>query len=374
METPPLCEFCCGQRALVYCKADGAPLCLPCDGIVHSANALSRRHPRALLCDRCLSLPAALRSPDLRLSLCHSCSNNHHHHRAARLLPLACYSGPAAPADLSCLWSDANSNSPVPAFDLPPLPDEGLATIVDPWIAAASSSLLVNCPRSMGIYNNDHDVLYDCVSSGDIGFTIDDDGEMIGYFHSVAGYPYQGARLEGVLSEKNISAADSCGHVENALEASSLVQYDCRTIPSSHIVEPANVLQALSDSDHFLLSMSSNRNINLSFPHGNVYPNISLSISNLTGESSVADYQDCEASPIFLAGESLCDSNMETGQPQARNEAKMRYNEKKKNRLFGKQIRYASRKARADTRKRVKGRFVKAGDVYDYDPVKKASN
>ena len=35
---------------------------------------------------------------------------------------------------------------------------------------------------------------------------------------------------------------------------------------------------------------------------------------------------------------------------------------------FGKQIRYASRKARADTRKRVKGRFVKAGEEYDYDP------
>lgn len=36
---------------------------------------------------------------------------------------------------------------------------------------------------------------------------------------------------------------------------------------------------------------------------------------------------------------------------------------------FGKQIRYASRKARADTRKRVKGRFVKAGEAYDYDPL-----
>lgn len=35
---------------------------------------------------------------------------------------------------------------------------------------------------------------------------------------------------------------------------------------------------------------------------------------------------------------------------------------------FGKQIRYASRKARADTRKRVKGRFVKSGEGYDYDP------
>jgi len=32
-------------------------------------------------------------------------------------------------------------------------------------------------------------------------------------------------------------------------------------------------------------------------------------------------------------------------------------------------VRYASRKARADVRKRVKGRFVKAGDAYDYDPL-----
>lgn len=41
---------------------------------------------------------------------------------------------------------------------------------------------------------------------------------------------------------------------------------------------------------------------------------------------------------------------------------------------FGKQIRYASRKARADTRKRVKGRFVKAGEAYDYDPLLARSN
>lgn len=32
-------------------------------------------------------------------------------------------------------------------------------------------------------------------------------------------------------------------------------------------------------------------------------------------------------------------------------------------------MRYASRKARADVRRRVKGRFVKAGDAYDYDPL-----
>jgi len=35
---------------------------------------------------------------------------------------------------------------------------------------------------------------------------------------------------------------------------------------------------------------------------------------------------------------------------------------------FGKQIRYESRKSRADTKKRMKGRFTKAGADYDYDP------
>ncbi|KAI3696418.1 hypothetical protein L1987_79432 [Smallanthus sonchifolius] len=43
-----------------------------------------------------------------------------------------------------------------------------------------------------------------------------------------------------------------------------------------------------------------------------------------------------------------------------RGDAMLRYKEKKKTRRYDKHIRYESRKARADTRKRVKGRFVKA--------------
>ncbi|KAI4343434.1 hypothetical protein L6164_010782 [Bauhinia variegata] len=45
---------------------------------------------------------------------------------------------------------------------------------------------------------------------------------------------------------------------------------------------------------------------------------------------------------------------------QNRGNAMLRYKEKKKTRRYEKQIRYESRKLRADTRKRVKGRFVKA--------------
>ncbi|KAI9125607.1 hypothetical protein K1719_003025 [Acacia pycnantha] len=51
---------------------------------------------------------------------------------------------------------------------------------------------------------------------------------------------------------------------------------------------------------------------------------------------------------------------------QNRGTAMLRYKEKKKNRRYEKHIRYESRKMRADTRKRVKGRFVKASDVDEH--------
>ncbi|PON91828.1 Zinc finger-domain containing protein [Trema orientale] len=50
---------------------------------------------------------------------------------------------------------------------------------------------------------------------------------------------------------------------------------------------------------------------------------------------------------------------------QNRGNAMQRYKEKKKTRRYDKHIRYESRKARADTRKRVKGRFVKAIEAPD---------
>ncbi|XP_019181240.1 PREDICTED: zinc finger protein CONSTANS-LIKE 14 isoform X2 [Ipomoea nil] len=48
-----------------------------------------------------------------------------------------------------------------------------------------------------------------------------------------------------------------------------------------------------------------------------------------------------------------------------RGNAMLRYKEKRKTRRYDKHIRYESRKARADTRKRVKGRFVKAAEAPD---------
>ncbi|KAL6538183.1 Zinc finger protein CONSTANS-like [Orobanche gracilis] len=103
------------------------------------------------------------------------------------------------------------------------------------------------------------------------------------------------------------------------------------------------------------------------------YPNIcftrqahsGISFSGLTGESSAGDYQNCGVVGDMPWGLPCTESSI----PPSMSDAVMRYKEKKKARKYLKKVRYASRKARADVSRRVKGRFIKSGDAYDYDPL-----
>ncbi|XP_010927247.1 B-box zinc finger protein 32 [Elaeis guineensis] len=70
------CELCKGIAA-VYCEADAAFLCWPCDARVHGANFLVARHLRRIACAECHALDDAriisgAGSPPIR-SLCGSC-------------------------------------------------------------------------------------------------------------------------------------------------------------------------------------------------------------------------------------------------------------------------------------------------------------
>ncbi|KAG1363522.1 hypothetical protein COCNU_11G003490 [Cocos nucifera] len=38
------CDYCGEAAAVLYCRADAARLCLPCDRDVHAANTLARKH------------------------------------------------------------------------------------------------------------------------------------------------------------------------------------------------------------------------------------------------------------------------------------------------------------------------------------------
>ncbi|CAL9093821.1 unnamed protein product [Musa acuminata var. zebrina] len=198
-------------------------------------------------------------------------------------------------------------------------------------------------------------------------------GMFGGHENSVAKFdPWVAVASSPSMAPPESNSVPPCGpeqqgffHREcNLPKTSSSVQQDCMALQSSYMFQPTNAGQiGSSNADPSFINVDNNRSGNFIFHTGNVCPTISLSLSNLTGESSAADYQDRGVSPTFLTGESTWDSNLEPGCPQARNEAKMRYNEKKKSRLFRKQIRYASRKARTYDR------FVKADETYDYDPL-----
>ena len=56
------CDYCGTAAAAVYCRADSARLCLPCDRLVHGANGVCSRHARAPLCADCRAAGAVFRS------------------------------------------------------------------------------------------------------------------------------------------------------------------------------------------------------------------------------------------------------------------------------------------------------------------------
>ncbi|GER31587.1 CONSTANS-like zinc finger protein [Striga asiatica] len=367
----PVCEFCGVAKAVVYCKSDSAALCLQCDGYIHSANALSRRHARSLLCDTCASRAAAVRCLDGGLSLCHACSAAS---TAAadrrRRVDLGIYDGCPSQSDLSKLWpmvfdgcaSELAMNSALsvsgggvasnvkfgpwavvpPAPPLQP-PQVSLSCGGNQKLSRAFgrdqlSFLSQGSPLEQDLGTRETEGLHDMDG---IGLSFESSYDIFG--NNLTSHPNSNREDEGIASillENNMSVSKpNSTHIESPLEVSS-------TFPPPILMNPS---------------------ASLGFTSGQLQSPLSLAISSITGESNASEYQDCGLSPLFLTGESPWDSNLEPCCPQARHKAKMRYNEKKKTRTFGKQIRYASRKARADSRKRIKGRFVKAGEFLEHD-------
>ncbi|CAN1161178.1 Zinc finger protein CONSTANS-LIKE 12 [Linum perenne] len=429
----PLCEFCGVVKSVVYCKSDFARLCLQCDGFVHSANSLSRRHQRSLLCDKCNSQPASVRCLDEKISVCQGCDciGNGCSSLGHRIQVLDYYTGCPSSSEFMGIWSSVLELPVLGGYDPGsrpqlslPLNEMSVTSCVDqraneesfglvanklneletldpcsklePWMEHPPPMIPPNtsyisfdrdqasfpteesnlpkviceqgCSNVKDLVLCDDEDLCDGLNIDDVQLNLEHSDEIFGCLQGHASNAFEDT------IERNLSFTESnIGPIENAIEpSSSSGQQDCCAFQPSHVAGSSNLMPAVNGGTNcFYMNPGCNRNINMGFPSGTgkVHPSVSLSMSNLSGESSVADYQDCELSPAFLSGESPWESTLEASSPHARYQAKLRYNEKKKTRTFGKQIRYASRKARADTRKRVKGRFVKAGEAFDYDPI-----
>nr|GME19077.1 zinc finger protein CONSTANS-LIKE 10-like [Ipomoea batatas] len=399
-----MCEFCGEQRSIVYCRSDAACLCLSCDRNVHSANALSRRHPRTLVCERCNAQPAFVRCIEERVSLCQSCdwaghvssSTGSTHKRQA----VSCYSGCPSAAELSSMWSflldfpsvgDSTCEQGMGSMSITencPRDSQGpegknvaqdVSAVDDAsamkaenesniWMAPSVLTVdnklqSVELPTGATIPTNSTSPKV-CYSGAkgpsfyeddpfNMDFNVDEVDISMENYEELFGMSLNEG-IDDFFGTKDMPAADSSCQGANAIEGASLGQVNA--------MQPACSNAASADS-----MMSCKTEPNFCFAR----QQSSLSFSNITGESSGGDYQDCGVSSMLLMGEPPWGpSGPENSFPSSsRSDAVLRYKEKKKTRTFEKHVRYASRKARADVRRRVKGRFVKAGDAYDYDPL-----
>lgn len=393
---------------MIYCRSDAASLCLSCDRNVHLANALSRRHSRTLLCNRCGSQPAIVRCVEENVSLCHSCDWNGHNG-----LPLAseherqtinCYSGCPSAAELSRIWSFAmefpsvddsnceqgmglmsiNENCASTCWGAPGSRnnvDETMNELenldkFNHWIGSSSTSAINPLPSSAqptgsvesttpklcGAETKDTETregdFYEDFT-GDDGMTFENYEELFGGSQSQSMQFFDDTGMDGFFDAKEMPGANSNCRGEFVAEASS----------AGNVKSMQPACSNAASADSLQSNPGSKADPSVSFPVRQAHSSLSLSFSGLTGESS-GDY--AEMSSMLLMGEPPWYPNGPecSSFPAAdRDSAVMRYKEKKKNRKFEKKIRYVSRKTRADVRRRVKGRFVKAGDVYDYDPL-----
>ncbi|KAF5459539.1 hypothetical protein F2P56_023475 [Juglans regia] len=324
-----LCDFCGDQNSMVYCRSDAACLCLSCDRSVHSANALSKRHSRTLLCERCNSQPALVRCAQERVSLCQNCDWIGHGTSTStstnKRQTINCYSGCPSAAELSSIWSFVLDSPSVGESTCEQ--ELGLMSIMEN-----------NAKTALGHSENN--------TSQNISSSVE-----LNTVHS--------------LKKCNVWVGSSRPHILDQPAGSSNA-----FLPKGFSVGLANAMQPTCSTAASADSMISSKTEPI-LCLTTMQAHSSLVFSCLTGESSARDYQDCGASSILLMGEPpWCSPCPESSvQSTNRGNAILRYKEKKKARKFEKRVRYASRKARADVRRRVKGRFVKVGDAYDCDPL-----
>ncbi|CAL9059502.1 unnamed protein product, partial [Musa banksii] len=294
------CDSCRVSAALLYCRADAAYLCRGCDARVHGANGLASRHERAWLCEVCEHVPAVVTCKADAAVLCADCD-----------------------ADIHSANPLARRHERIPLLPfLGPAPKPPATGRVgsgddDETDAEAASSLL---PQEGPVLRSAAEFFFsdaDAYLDLDYGSSMDEMKTVVGAdqpFFLAPGGEYFDLNIAGCKQEADHSLCHSVF-----------------STPSIHVelkkAPPQRVLTALLRGT-----------VQVSSSEAAVVPDVSQ-------PSAVG--MPCDPAAARLDREARL----------------MRYREKRKSRRFEKTIRYASRKAYAEARPRIKGRFAKRTEV-----------
>ncbi|PPR90610.1 hypothetical protein GOBAR_AA30068 [Gossypium barbadense] len=402
------CDFCNEQIAVLYCRADSAKLCLFCDQHVHSANLLSRKHVRSQICDNCSSEPVSVRCSTDNLVLCQECDWDAHgscsvsaaHDRTLvkgfsgcpSALELAsvwgfdleekkttdrnwnvCHQDMMMPAVESWLYETSLQEMMVPYESFgcygetlkkqntgsgkckQPLPEPGMET---PTQALFTSLLMMQTQESERIVNGGNVVL---------------NGNPNNQTSQI--WDFKLGRLRGQEECSQSRLEEEVGY---GGDAGFMIKNFNQFMKETSLTDNGN-LMGYPPSKHDLASLNNNDS---NHPGASQGPSTSESnnlpipksssgsaLGKPKGSTGCNDVHFSEqpflVRPVDHTTPTATSKADRELLAQNRGNAMQRYKEKKKTRRYDKHIRYESRKARADTRKRVKGRFVKATEAPD---------
>ncbi|KAH6766360.1 hypothetical protein C2S52_017343 [Perilla frutescens var. hirtella] len=352
-QTNRLCDFCNESKALVYCRADSAKLCFSCDREVHSTNQLFKKHNRSLLCDSCNSSPSSIFCCTESAVLCQNCDWETHknfgsiHDRR----PVEGFAGcPSVSELLSFLGlEDLGKKS----LDLGGGNDEGLLDLLV-WETPSVVSL------------DDLIVSDDCDASAP-GFQAMGVPPLPKNRNAVCGRHKEEIFLQlHEMAKKDPNFSGSLEDFEARVEMQPQVLAKCQRDDSPGLENNAEPVKVPSYEDSNVDWCFAGGAPDEGFPSSffgdfnetsHLVPDKDSDVGDGTGiANGFQEIQSCV--PV--------DSNTFQPLPVARelnsherDSALSRYKEKKKTRRYDKHVRYESRKVRAESRIRIKGRFAK---------------
>ncbi|KAK6913438.1 B-box-type zinc finger [Dillenia turbinata] len=334
-----VCDTCRSAACTVYCRADAAYLCTGCDARVHAANRVASRHERVWVCEACERAPASFICKADAASLCTSCDADIHsanplarrHHRVPIHPISGCLYGPPAAGPGGAIGgstTDADDGF---------LAQEADETIDEDDEDEAASWLLLNPVKNNNQNSN--------------GFLIG--GEVDDYLDLVE---YNSCPENQFTDQYNHQ--QHCSVPRKNYAGDSVVPVQCGE-SKGHPQQQHQNFQLGIDYE----SPKTGYNYNASISHS---VSISSMDAGIVPESTMSDISISHPRPpkgtidLFTSPPIQVSSQLT---PMDREARVLRYREKKKTRKFEKTIRYASRKAYAETRPRIKGRFAKRSDV-----------
>nr|AEP02789.1 heading day 1 [Oryza sativa] len=390
------CDGCRAAPSVVYCRADAAYLCASCDARVHAANRVASRHERVRVCEACERAPAALACRADAAALCVACDVQVHsanplarRHQRVPVAPLPAITIPATSVLAEAVVATATVLG-------------GKDEEVDSWIILSKDSNNNNNNNNSnssnnGMYFGEVDEYFDLVrynsyydnnnndNSNSNSSNNDNDndndnnnnsnssnngmyfGEVDEYFDLVGYNSYYDNRIEN-----NQDQQYGMHEQQEQQQQQQEMQKEFAEKEGSECVVPSQITM-LSEQQHSGYGVvgadqAASMTAGVSAYTDSISNSISFSSmeAGIVPDSTVIDMPNSSiltpAGAINLfSGPSL---QMSLHFSSMDREARvLRYREKKKARKFEKTIRYETRKAYAEARPRIKGRFAKRSDV-----------